>query len=69
MELYGILCLPKFSHTSLLNLGSHYFMAQFMISIDAFEYIFSKFEFTPLKMFETCKMMTEKKKQMLDIQL
>ncbi len=40
-----------------------------MISIDAFEYIFSKFEFTPLKMFETCKMMTEKKKQMLDIQL
>jgi hypothetical protein len=39
-----------------------------MISIDALEYIFSKIELAPLKMFETCKKMTENK-QILDIQL
>jgi hypothetical protein len=59
MELYGMLCLPKLSHTSLLNLGSNYFVAQLMISIDALEYIFSKIE--PLKMFETYRKMMGKK--------
>ncbi len=39
-----------------------------MISIDAFEYIFSKIELTTLKMFETCKKMM-KKKWTFDIQL
>jgi hypothetical protein len=39
-----------------------------MISIDALEYIFSKIELTPLKMFETCKKMTTKKRA-FDIQL
>jgi hypothetical protein len=60
MELYGMLCLPKLSHTSLLNLRSHYFVAQLMILINALEYIFSKIELTPLKMFETCEKMMEK---------
>ncbi len=68
MELYGMLWLPKLSHISFLNLGSPYFVAQLMISIDALEYIFSKIELAPLKMFETCKKMTENK-QILDIQL
>jgi hypothetical protein len=53
--------LPKLSHTSLLNLGSHYFVAQLMISIDALEYVFSKIELTALKMFETCEKVTGKK--------
>jgi hypothetical protein len=56
-----MLCLPKLNHISLLNLGSHYFVAQLMISIDALEYIFSKIELTALKMFETCENVTGKK--------
>jgi hypothetical protein len=31
-----------------------------MILINALEYIFSKIELTPLKMFETCEKMMEK---------